>query len=143
LLLGFSIPVPILNANRGGIAEARAKRELARAAAETTFEILAQELASAQAAHDAACSQRVSFESTIVPLLAEQSAELERIVELGDVDTFLLLETVTRTYDAKRRLLELRLAESSAAITISHLLGPDGSREPAPIADHTAKRGTP
>jgi cobalt-zinc-cadmium efflux system outer membrane protein len=136
LLLGVSIPIPSLNANRGGIAQARAERERARAEAETTYERLALELAVARASHEAAAAQREAFERDLVPMLDEQSAEVERLVELGQFDTLILLDTVTRRFEAKSRLLRLRAAELTAAIEIARLLGPDEPAEPAPAELH-------
>ena len=57
-------------------------------------------------------------------MLAQQTKDIEKIVELGEVDTFILLETVTRQYEAKRRLLELQVAELDAAISVHRILGP-------------------
>ena len=133
LLLGVSLPIPVLNANRAGIAEARARRQVARVAAETTFEQLSQELALSRAAYDAARMQREAFERELVPMLDEQSAEVEQLIDLGEVNTLLLLETVTRRFDAKRQLLDLRLAEISAAVEIARLLGPDQAESPVPV----------
>lgn len=133
LLLGLSIPIPVLNANRAGIAEARAQRQVARVAAETTFEQVSRELSLSLAAYDAALMQREAFERELVPMLDEQSAEVEQLIDLGEVNTLLLLETVTRRFDAKSRLLDLRLAEIAAAIEIARLLGPDHSGSPAPV----------
>jgi len=135
LLLGLSLPIPILNANRAGIAEARAERDVALAAAETTFERLARALAYSQAALDAAQAQRVRYESEVVPMLEEQAAEVESIAQLGEVDTLILLETVHAELDAKSRLLDLRLSEFDAATAITLLLGPDEAADPAPIND--------
>lgn len=137
LLLGVSIPIPILNANRAGIAEATARREVARAAAETTFERLVRELALADAALDAARAQREVFERDLVPMLDEQSSEIERLIDLGEVNTLLLLETVTRRFEAKSRLLDLRLAEINAAVEIARLLGPNEPEPPAPVEHET------
>lgn len=133
LLLGVSLPIPVLNANRAGIAEARARRQVARVAAETTFEQLSRELAISRAAYDAARMQREAFERELVPMLDEQSAEVEQLINLGEVNTLLLLETVTRRFDAKSRLLDLRLAEIAAAIEIARLLGPDQTESPVPV----------
>ncbi len=153
LLLGVSIPIPILNANRAGIAEAKARREVARASAETTFEHLTRELAMARAAYDASRTQRDAFERDLVPMLDEQASEVEQLIDLGEVNTLLLLETVTRRFEAKSRLLDLRLAETDAAIEITRLLGPDEPETPAPVepmtdddttaatTPHTAARG--
>ncbi len=133
LLLGFSIPIPSLNANRAGIAKARAMREVARVATEIEFERLIRELAGAKSTLTTARTRRELFESEIVPMVSEQGDEIERIAALGEVDTFLLLETVTRLFDTKSRLLELRLAELDASITIALLLGPDEPATPEPI----------
>ncbi|MFG0243564.1 MAG: TolC family protein [Phycisphaerales bacterium JB054] len=125
LLLGLSLPVPSLNANRAGIAEALAARALARGSAETTYEQLLHQLQSARAALDAVRSQQAAYESTLVPMLTAQSADVEHLASLGDVDTLLLLDTVTRQADAKSRLLDLREDERQIEITIAQLLGPD------------------
>ena len=66
-------------------------------------------------------------------MLDEQSSEVERLVELGEVDTFLLLETVSRRFEAKSRLLDLRGDEIGAAIEIARLLGPDDPHSPAQV----------
>ncbi len=141
LLLGVSVPIPILNANRAGIAEARARREVVRATAESTFERLTREFVLARASFDAARAQREAFERDLVPMLDEQSLEVERLIDLGEVDTLLLLETVTRRFEAKSRLLELTLAEIDAAIEITRLLGPEEPELPAPI-ELTTDSGT-
>lgn len=142
LLLGLSLPIPILNANRAGIAEARARREVAQATAEATLEKLTSELATAHATYDAARAQREAFERDLVPMLDEQSFEVERLMDLGEVNTLLLLETVTRRYKAKGRLLDLRLAEIEAMVTIARLLGPDEPNSPAPVEPITRNNST-
>ncbi len=133
LLLGFSIPVPILNANRGGIAEALARRELARGVAQTTFEALSRELAAAQATRDGAARQLEVLKRDLVPMLDDQATEIERLAELGEVNTLVMLETVTRNYEAKSGMLDLRVEQVKAEIEIARLLGPDESMSPAPV----------
>lgn len=134
LLLGVSMPIPSLNANRAGIADARAQREVARAAAETTFERLARELANAQAELNAVRSQLAFYESELVPMFDEQTSEVDQLADLGEVDTFVLLETVTQTYATKSRLLDLRAAEIAAVTEIDRLLGPEQTASPAPVS---------
>lgn len=134
LLLGLSIPVPILNGNRAGIAEARATRELAKAAAEALFEQLTRDYQLAALTLESVRAQRERYEAEVVPMLEEQFGEIQRIAELGEVDTFLLLETVSRQFDAKSRLLSLRVAEVEAAVAITRLFGPDTPLAPAPVA---------
>ncbi|MEM6259833.1 MAG: TolC family protein [Planctomycetota bacterium] len=137
LLLGASLPIPILNANRGGIAEARANREMARAAAEAEFESLAFQLASAIARLEAAEQQQQVLEQELVPMLDKQATEIDRLAELGEVDTLILLETVTRRFEAKNQILDLHLTAIQGRIEVTRLLGPDQATEPAPTSDNT------
>lgn len=137
LLFGASLPIPIFNANRGGIAEARANRELARAMAETEFERLAFQLASARARLDATEQQRQALEDELVPMLDEQSAEIDRLAELGEVNTLILLETVARRFEAKSQILDLHRAALRDRIEVVRLLGPADAIDPAPVSENT------
>ncbi len=134
LLLGVSMPIPSLNANRAGIADARAQREVARATAETTFEQLARELANAQAELASIRSQLSFYQDELVPMFDEQTSEVDQLADLGEVNTFVLLETVAQTYAAKSRLLDLRALEITAATEIERLLGPEEAASPSPVA---------
>lgn len=134
LLLGVSLPIPSLNANRGGIATARAERQLARSTAQTEFERLAFQLAGAQARLSAAQKQQEVLQDELVPMLDAQAAEIDRLAELGEVNTLILLETVTRRFEAKDRILDLNLAELAARIEVVRLLGPDEPATPSPVS---------
>ncbi len=138
VMFGLSIPIPILNANRAGIAEARARREVARAEAETTFARLFRSLHAAQTALQVNQEQRDRYETLIVPLLNEQANDIDRIAALGELDVFVLLQTITRTLAAKQQLIELRIDEIDAATTLSTILGPDMPANPTPVDSHTS-----
>jgi hypothetical protein len=71
-------------------------------------------------------------------MLAEQSDDLHAIAELGELDIFVLLETLTRTLSAKQRLVDLRVGEIDSAITIARILGPDSPRQPSPTQEPPA-----
>ena len=133
LLLGVSLPVPFLNGNQGGIADARAERNTARAIAETTYELLAREYAGLQGLLDSIRDQRETYEQEIIPLLVTQAEEIVRVAELGQVDSLLLLETFTRQFEAKTRLLQLHVTDSHARASMIELLGPAEIRSPSPI----------
>ena len=137
LLLGASIAIPILNANRAGIAEAKATRERARAKAETTLERLIAQHARARSQLLAAQEQLAIYENQLVPMLDEQYREVAELLELGEVDVLLLLETLTRQQESIASLLALRVEQAEAAIEIERLLGPDQPQLPAPIAGDT------
>lgn len=134
ILFGVSLPIPVWNANTGPIAEARAARDRARARFETAWERLAADLASARLERRAAARRRLDLEREIVPMLDEQTQELDRLVELGAIDVLLLLETVARSTDVRLRLLELRHAETDAALEIERLLGMASDAGPRPDA---------
>lgn len=124
VLLGLSLPIPLWNRNQRGIAEAAAQREIARAAFETQLERLGAALAAAGAQLDAARAQRELLERTLVPMVEEQDAESLRVARLGEVDTPLLLDSLSRLYQARAALIDAHLAESLAAQRIQELIGP-------------------
>jgi outer membrane protein, heavy metal efflux system len=123
-LLGISLPLPLLNANRRAIAEAEARRELARATFETAFERAVAEAQQKSIRLETASALRASLEQTVVPLADQQLADVRRLVELGELDPLLVLETVIRTHETKLRLIDSRVAESMAAIDLEFLIGP-------------------
>jgi len=133
VMFGISVPLPILNANKAAIAEARAKREVARASAETTFADLERRLVATLASLHLAQQQRALFESRIVPLLNDQMHDLQRIAEFGEIDLFIMLETTTRQLRARTQLLALKTAQVQAATTAALILGPDDPTPPAPV----------
>jgi len=136
--LGVSLAVPILNANRQGIAEAEARREEARAAYESEFERLCGRLAVARARRDAARAQRVMLESDVSELVDAQYDEARRIAELGEVDTLLLLDTLRSRHETRLRIVDARLAEAIAAVRERELIGPR-----AVVANVAAPDGNP
>lgn len=140
LLLGASLPLPVFNANRAGIAEARANRELARASAESEFERLSFQLASMQANLQAAEQQREVLEKSMVPMLDEQAKEIDRLAELGEVNTLILLETVTRRFEAKNQILDLHLDVLRSQIELVQLLGPDEVLVPTSVSENNKKQ---
>lgn len=140
ILLGLSIPLPILNRNRQGIAAATAERDMVRASYETTYERLVNALAQAMVARQTASQQRAALESRVVPLVDEQYADARRIAELGDVNTLVLLETLTRQQETKLRLIEARAAETLAQIRVQELVGPAAEPPAEPVPNQGAKR---
>jgi outer membrane protein TolC len=123
-LLG-AIPLPILNANRQGIAEAEAERSLARAAFETAYERLMGSLAAAQARLDASRDQREELEHVVIPLVDQQVLDARQLLELGEGGALVLLESITRAHDTKLQLLDLRLREATTEAELTWLIGPE------------------
>jgi outer membrane protein TolC len=118
-VLGLGIALPILNANRQGIAESEAQREVARVAAEIAVESLVVERAAAQIEIAAARARRAVLVEGVLPLVEAQAGELRHLAELGgEVDALILLDSLKRGRDARLAIVEatreLRLAESRA-----------------------------
>lgn len=124
--IGFlgGIPLPLLNANRQGIAEAAAERELARAAFETEYERLVGSLAAARVRRQTLRQQRQLFEREIVPLVDRQLSDARRLLELGEGGGLVLLESLTRVGETQMDLIDARLGESLAGIDLAGLAGP-------------------
>jgi outer membrane protein TolC len=142
VLFGLSIPLSIWNRNQSGIANARSNREISRAQVENTFAKLYRELTLANEILEIKQSQRATYENEIVPMLEQQIVDITKIIDLGEFDTFILIETITRQYDAKRQLLDLRVEELSAALTVHRILGPEYQLNPIPINREITKEDT-
>jgi outer membrane protein TolC len=120
-----AIPIPLFNSNKGGIAAARAEREVARAAYETELERTEGRLAAMRARLDGARTRRQSLDSKVVPLVDRQIVDARRVLEIGEGDSLVLLEILVRAHEAKLELIEARFEVSDTQNQIRHLLGPD------------------
>ena len=141
VMFGLSVPLPILNANKAGIARAYAQRALVREQAAMTFESISREFASAVEIHALASSQLKAFETSTIPLLEAQQQDITRLAALGEVDLLLVLQTATRERAARIQLLNLRLALARATIDAARLFGPQQPLEPAPVIPSTIEIG--
>ena len=139
-LLNLLAPVPIINANRRGIAEAEARRDAVHARAEGRLEEVVSRLAAARARADAASERRRLMETQLLPLAESQLEDARRAAELGEVDVLVLLESLRRQADTRRRVIEARLDETRAAIDCLELTGPSPSTAPTTNADTDLRR---
>jgi len=144
-LLGFSLalPIPILNANRQGIAEAHAERDLARAAFETAYERLAGSLAATQARLTSIRVQREIIETDIAPMVDRLLNDAQNLLQIGEGGTLVLLESLTRVGQTQLTLIETRLDESLALAELSLLIGPSSVATSAPSSPDTTIEGEP
>lgn len=129
VILDLSVPLPLLNRNRKAIAEATARREASRVEYEVMAERVQSELAMAHARWTAAVAKRRVLETELLPVVDEQYETARRVAELGEVNTMVLLQTLTRREEAKLSLVEARLQEHQAAATLMELVGPEKKGE--------------
>ena len=134
-LFGFSLPLPLWNRNRAEIAAARARRDLSRGAIETALERIVREAQQLDLVLAATREQSSQLTRELMPLLDALSANIDELTTLGDVDAFLLLETVGRRFDAQARLIALAQAESQAEARMNLLVGPPPNHSPTPVDD--------
>jgi outer membrane protein TolC len=137
LLFGFSLPLPLLNRNRAGIATASAQRDVAQAVFHASLEQLASETEIARIRLDAARAERHLLEEEVVPMVDQQYADARKVAELGEVDVFVLLESLVRQLEAKLQLIDAQLAESLAAVRLVNLIGPEPITPAAPAEETT------
>jgi outer membrane protein TolC len=124
--IGFlgAIPLPILNANKQGIAEAEARRERARAAVEIEWERLAGALALARLRAATLQAQRADIGGSLAPMVDNQVDDARRLLELGEGGGLVLLESLVRAHETKMQLIDVREAEALAAAELAFLTGP-------------------
>jgi cobalt-zinc-cadmium efflux system outer membrane protein len=124
--IGFlgAIPIPSLNANRGGIAKAKANRQLAEAAFETEYERYVGKIAALKARKNALNSQNASMKKTLIPLVDQQLLDAKNLIDLGEGDSLVLLESFIRAHEAKLKVIAIQLKKSQVESDIRFLLGP-------------------
>lgn len=122
--LAGGIPLPILNLNHRAIAEAKVERALARARFETEYEKLVGRFAAAQLRLQSLRTEHEVLVQQAVPLIDKQLADARRMLDIGEGDTLVLLESLTRAYDTKLRLIEVRQQESQTLARLRLLAGP-------------------
>jgi len=135
------IPIPVLNANRQGIAEATAKRALARAAYESAAEQLEGALAIARAQSRMLQAEYEELASVIGPMIDRQVTDATRLVELGEGGGLVLLESLIRSHDTKLNIIDLRRDLALAAAEVHFLLGPEWQTAESTPASERAIEG--
>jgi outer membrane protein TolC len=136
--VGFSIPIPILNANRQGIAEANAAREAARAEWEQAVQEALSAKAMAEAALDAARQRIATIEQSIVPLASQQIEQARQLAQLGELNTLLILEALQAEREAALDLIGARADVQAAAAQLRFVVTDEvpsfapGAEEAAP-----------
>jgi outer membrane protein TolC len=131
ILGGLSLPIPIFNANRRAIAEARANRDAVRASAEATYEELMSLLARAEAALESARVRREILERELAPLADQQLRAARNLGRLGAVNTVIVFEALTRAHEARIEILEAASREAVARNQINALIRPATEIAPA------------
>lgn len=122
--LAGGIPIPIINLNRQAIAEAQAKRALARARFETEYEQLVGRFAAAQARITALQEEQTLLLDVTVPLIDQQLDDARRLLQIGEAGTLVLLESLTRAHDTRLHLIEVKQEHSAAFAQLRYLAGP-------------------
>ncbi len=129
IMLGFGIPIPIINLNRRGIAEAAASRKAARAAYDAACLRLYADIDLAQSRLISARALRSELERELAPLVDKQVEDINKRAELGEFDALLMLEGLKSNLEAKQRILQAALDEAHAADALSVLAGPNWKKE--------------
>ncbi|MBK8233044.1 MAG: TolC family protein [Candidatus Eisenbacteria bacterium] len=124
-VLGFSLPLPLWNANARAIAEARARRLVAEQVLRSALERSLQDLALSEVRVEAAREQRRLVESELIPSAEEQLARGRALTDLGQLDVLLILDAVLRVYEAKSVALDAVVLEGLATIERNALYWPE------------------
>jgi cobalt-zinc-cadmium efflux system outer membrane protein len=136
ILFGAALPLPLFNANRRAIAEARAAREVARAAAEAEYEHLHGEVAAARAELEGARARVEYVERELAPLADRQVEDALRLGRAGEFNTLVLLEALKAAHEAKLEVLDARLGSALARKRLEALLDAGVTATSPPGKDH-------
>jgi outer membrane protein TolC len=119
ITLGMGFPLPVWNANRPGIAEAAAERDIARARTEAEMQRLLAEGAQAAAALEGSRAQRQRLLDHVVPAVDAQVAEVQALLAAGEIDFVLVYDALLQTQQTRQDLLNAALSEALAAARLS------------------------
>jgi hypothetical protein len=70
---------------------------------------------------------RTEIENTIAPLVDKQLLDARRLLELGESDGLVLLESLRRAGETANELIDARLAEARAITILREQIGPDAT----------------
>jgi outer membrane protein TolC len=121
---GFSLPIPLWNANAQEIGERRAARNVAAERLKERLEAATHALAQADTKRRAAVEQRRILDVELLPLTERQVADAKRLAELGQLDTLLILDAVTRAYEAQLAAVASAVTEAEATVELNSLFWP-------------------
>ncbi len=123
-MLGAGIPLPLWNANRSGIADAVADRELTRARAEAKVQSLKSALVQAEARRQGARTRREQLATLAAPLVDRQMKEAQALLKVGEADAVMLFQALTQANEIKQSLLEATLEEHLATVALESITKP-------------------
>jgi len=122
--LGLSIPLPVINRNQRGIAEARAQRELAQAEVERVYQQAVSDIAAARYRLDAATARRTGIVNELSPLVEAQVREVRELIELGEAEVLLLKDALEAVVEARLAVIDAEADEAAAAAMLRALTEP-------------------
>jgi len=129
--LSGAIPVPLINRNRRGIAEAAAERDAKRVEAEQAYEQLAARYAAARVEHDAAAGRYARLTERVAPMIDGQLEDVRRLIDLGEVDVLRLTDAFEKAVQTRMKLLDAARDRALAAAQLRHLIEPTWIAVPA------------
>lgn len=127
VVLGLGLPLPLWNANRQGIAEAAAEREVTRARVEAEYQRLSIEVAQADKALQATRAQLSQLMDNVIPAVDEQINETLALLRVGEIDVVVLYETLGQALATKQEVLHAALAEAIAASRVAAATASDAA----------------
>lgn len=122
--LGLGLPLPFWNANRGGIAEAKAARDVAQAETEGAYQQVAAQYADAVARWRAAVEMAQATRDDLQPLVEAQINEARALLEIGEIDILLLYEALSAVVQTRLQVIDTAGDEASASLDLNELLEP-------------------
>ena len=132
LLLGFSIPIPVLNGNRQAIDVAEAERRKAAEAYAAGYDALVAALGLADERRREAAARLAIAEDTLVPLAERQWNDTLRLIELGETEPVFIVESLDSRLESSLALIESRRDAAIAAVEFRAAIGPEPAPPPAP-----------
>lgn len=121
LLAGVSLPLPILNANRRAVAEARVRRDAARAEYESRLQDIAAGLARQRAELADTRETLALVEGELLPLVNEQVADTRKLLDAGEFNPLVLRDAIDAAARTKLQIIDARLSVARTIVELKYL----------------------
>jgi len=132
MVLGLSLPLPLINRNRGAILEAEASLDQSRALEEAALRSLRAQMTQVWSRLESARHELGAIDNTLLPLARQAHQESLRFLEQGRFSTLQVLAAQRELFALRLRALRAGVAGHQARLDIEALLGSIPAPAPAP-----------
>jgi cobalt-zinc-cadmium efflux system outer membrane protein len=123
VLIGATIPIPLFDRNRGGVAEASSRLKVAYAELESMRQFLRRDLHSLWATLASHTQEVASLTERVLPAMEQAFREIDESYRLGRQTYINVLDAQRTLAETQSRLVEVMVSRAQTAVQLESLTG--------------------